>query len=142
MILTPELITRLHSAARTAQRRAYAPYSRFQVGAAIYTSTGKIITGCNVENASYGLTNCAERVAIGRVVVEDAGTPLACVVVGPKPVPLTPCGACRQVLLEFNPEMALICFGSDDSRADFVINQLLPASFNGSALSAMPGAGT
>ncbi|MEO8376388.1 MAG: cytidine deaminase, partial [Candidatus Sumerlaeota bacterium] len=134
MTLTDELIARLLSAARSAQAHAYAPYSNFPVGAAFYTDQDKIITGCNVENASFSLTNCAERVAIGRIVVEAAGKPLVCVVGGAKPVPLTPCGACRQVMLEFNKEMRVIAFGSDDSRADFTIRELLPASFDGEAL--------
>ncbi|MCC7392583.1 cytidine deaminase [Candidatus Sumerlaeota bacterium] len=131
---TDDLIARLLAAARSAQSHAYAPYSKFRVGAAIYTDHDHIITGCNVENASYSLTNCAERVAIGRIIVERAGTPLICVVAGPKPVPLTPCGACRQVMLEFNKQMHIIAFGSDDSRADFILRDLLPASFDGDAL--------
>lgn len=138
MELTPELLARLLSAARAAQRRAYAPYSNFHVGAALLTDSGRIVGGCNVENASYGLTNCAERVAIGACVAERAGRPIVCVVVGPKPAPLTPCGACRQVLLEFNPAMVVICFGSDGSRADYTAAGLLPGAFGVEALE-MPG---
>ncbi|CAN5286170.1 cytidine deaminase [soil metagenome] len=137
MKISDDIIVRLLRAAKTAQRRAYAPYSNFHVGAAIYTQRGRIISGCNVENASFGLTNCAERLAIGRIVVEGAGTPLVCVVVGPKPQPLTPCGACRQVLLEFNPELVVISFGSNGSRLDCTIQQLLPSSFNAGDLTAV-----
>ncbi len=122
-------LERLIREARYAQRRAYAPYSKFHVGAAILTDRGRVITGCNVENASYGLTNCAERVAIGRIVVEDAGTPEVCVVVGPTEGPLTPCGACRQVLHEFNPEMRIVSVGKDGRIAEFLAKELLPASF-------------
>ncbi len=129
MSLNPEVLARLLSAARTAQRRAYAPYSNFLVGAALLTDSGKIVSGCNVENASYGLTNCAERVAIGRCVVQRAGMPIACVVVGPKQAPLTPCGACRQVLLEFNPAMIVVCFGSDGASLESTAGKLLPSSF-------------
>lgn len=133
-MLTPELLSRLHSAAKSAQRRAYAPYSHFRVGAAILTDRGRVITGCNVENASYGLTICAERNAIARLVVEQAGTPVVCVVTGPKPEPLTPCGACRQVLLEFNPQLIVVSFGVDGSSAQWVLHELLPASFDSAAL--------
>ena len=127
---------RLLSAARTAQRRAHAPYSKFQVGAAILTDRGRVIGGCNVENASYGLTNCAERTAIFRIVAEGAGTPTVCLVVGPTIEPLTPCGACRQVLMEFNPEMRIICVGRTGKTAEFTARELLPAAFEGDALNA------
>lgn len=128
------LIARLHRSALAVQRRAYAPYSNFQVGAAIYTDRGRIVTGCNVENASYGLTNCAERCAIGRIVAEAAGRPMICLVVGPRPQPLTPCGACRQVLLEFNPEMLIISIGKNGERLDRKAKELLPDSFGSSDL--------
>lgn len=132
--MTEEIFRRLHSAARTAQRRAHAPYSNFQVGAAILTDRGRVLAGCNVENASYGLTICAERNAIGRVVAEAAGKPIACVVVGTPRQPLTPCGACRQVLLEFNPAMEIICVGADGSRLETTPAELLPHSFDADAL--------
>ena len=130
VVVNEDLIARLHQQALAAQRRSYSPYSHFPVGAAIYTDRGRIITGTNVENASFGLTICAERGAIMRLVAEDAGAPLICVVVGPHPNPLTPCGACRQVLLEFNKGMRVIAFGSRGARADFDLGQLLPASFS------------
>ena len=133
--LSPEMLTRLFREAQNVQRRAYAPYSEFRVGAALLTDRGRVISGCNVENASYGLSNCAERVAIGRCVADNAGVPIVCVVVGPHPEPLTPCGACRQVLLEFNPEMLVVSFGSDGSSKEFTAKELLPHSFGASDLS-------
>ncbi len=133
-MITADVISRLHREAKTAQRRAYAPYSEFPVGVAIYTDAGKIVTGCNVENASFPLSVCAERNAIAACVAEGAGMPIACVVVGPVPQPLTPCGACRQVLAEFNREMLVICFSDNDDRADFYVKDLLPHAFSGEAL--------
>lgn len=127
-------LQRLIAAARRAARRAHAPYSRFHVGAAILTDRGRVIPGCNVENASYGLTMCAERVAIGSVVTADAGTPVACVVVGPTDEPLTPCGACRQVLYEFNRDMLVICIDKHGNRKDFTARELLPGAFGSEAL--------
>lgn len=132
--LTTEERDRLLSAARTAQRRAHAPYSKFHVGAALLTDRGRIITGCNVENASYGLTVCAERVALGRAVVEDAGRPVACLVVGPVAEPLTPCGACRQSLIEFNPDMEVICVGANGQVLRLRAGELLPHSFGAGEL--------
>jgi cytidine deaminase len=134
MDLSGDMLGKLIEAARDVQKRAYAPYSKFHVGAAVLTSSGRIVTGCNVENASYGLTNCAERVAVGRCVAEAAGRPEVCVVVGPTMEPLTPCGACRQVLLEFNPQMRIICVAADGGRQEFTAVQLLPSSFGANDL--------
>ena len=102
---TPVQLKRLKTAARLAAANAYAPYSKFRVGAAILTASGKIHAGCNVENASYGLTNCAERTAIfGAVAAGGPKLKLACVVVyTPTSKPTAPCGACRQVIYEFGP---------------------------------------
>lgn len=127
-------LQRMISAARRAQRRAHAPYSNFHVGAAILTDRNRIIAGCNVENASYGLTMCAERVAIGALVAQDAGRPIVCVVVGNTDEPLTPCGACRQVLYEFNREMQVICIDKRGNRKDFTTRELLPGAFGSEAL--------
>lgn len=132
--LSPEMMEKLLKAAREAQQRAHAPYSKFLVGAALLTDKGVIVTGCNVENASYGLTVCAERVALGRAVAEDAGKPVACLVVGPVAEPLTPCGACRQSLLEFNPSMKVICIGRDGRRIETTAAALLPHSFGAEEL--------
>ncbi|MBI1293279.1 cytidine deaminase [bacterium] len=129
-------IETLITAAREVQSRAHAPYSRFHVGAALLTESGEIVTGCNVENASYGLTICAERSAITRSVAQGSGRPVACLVVGPTEGPLTPCGACRQVLHEFNPEMAIICVGKNGSKIVRTAAELLPYSFGSQDLDA------
>ena len=92
---------RLEREARAVQRRAHAPYSRYFVGAAIQTAQGAVFAGCNVENASYGLSICAERSAIVQMVAAGERAPAAIVVVTPGPVLGTPCGACRQTLAEF-----------------------------------------
>src|SRR5881296_2781589 len=101
---------KLIAAAKTAQRRAHAPYSKFRVGAALLTKSGKVYTGCNVENASYGLTICAERVALAKAVSEGHRKFKAIAVVAPSGG-LSPCGACRQVLAEFG-EMVVVCADS------------------------------
>lgn len=135
--LTEIEIQTLLAAARAARRHAYAPYSRFRVGAAILTTAGAIISGCNVENASYGLTNCAERTAIftaraagqlGSAKEESAIRAVAVVAAGPRPP--TPCGACRQVLVEFGPECQVICANLRGEQQQFTIAELLPASFS------------
>ena len=95
--------------ARAAMKHAYAPYSRFRVGAAILLEDGRIFTGCNVENASYGLTICAERNAVFAAVAASAKKPeiVAAAVVNDHGVPCSPCGACRQVLAEFGPRSTI-----------------------------------
>ncbi len=95
--------TSLEAAARDAARHSYSPYSHFAVGAALLAEDGSVITGCNVENASYGLTNCAERTAVFKAVSEGHRRFAALVVAGGTDTPATPCGACRQVLSEFCP---------------------------------------
>lgn len=94
--------------ARKAQQRAYAPYSNFRVGAALVDDQGRIFTGCNVENASYGMTICAERNAVAGSIVQGGSKPLAIAIVGLPGEACTPCGACRQVLVEFNPDMLVV----------------------------------
>ena len=115
--------------ARVAAERAYAPYSNFKVGAALLTSDGSVILGCNVENASYGMTICAERSAIAGMVVMGRRDPVAIAVVGGKSgAPCPPCGACRQVLAEFNPYM-LVVLESPNKIIIMNANELLPLSF-------------
>ncbi len=99
----PEYLPRIFDAARRAATSAYAPYSKFQVGAAILTHSNKIIVGCNVENSSFGLTICAERTAVVQAVVQNELEWRAIAIVSPTGV--TPCGACRQVLAEFAPQL-------------------------------------
>ncbi len=122
-------IRRLLAAAKAAQRNAHAPYSKFRVGAALLTKSGKVYTGVNVENASYGLTNCAERVAVGKAVSEGHRKFQAIAVVAPSAA-LSPCGACRQVLAEFG-ECVVICADSRNPRRLRVhlLSELLPHAF-------------
>jgi len=120
---------KLLAAAKAAQRRAYAPYSKFRVGAALLTKSGKIYTGCNVENASYGLTICAERVALAKAVSEGHRKFKAIAVVAPS-AGLSPCGACRQVLAEFG-EMVVVCADSRNRQKLrlHLLSELLPHAF-------------
>ncbi|MBI2515908.1 MAG: cytidine deaminase [Opitutae bacterium] len=127
--LTPAQLRRLEAAARQAAGNAYAPYSGFAVGAAILTSSGKIYSGCNVENASYGLTNCAERTAIFAAAAHGERK-LRCVVVyTPTPTATAPCGACRQVIYEFGPGVRVISVCDGKARTDTTIKDLLPGAF-------------
>ena len=116
--------------ARTAMKKAYAPYSKFRVGAALLTTTGKIFSGCNVENASYGMTNCAERTAIFSAVAE-MGPKLeisAIAVANDQGFPCSPCGACRQVIYEFGPD-ATVFFQDAKGQQEAHITKLLPEGF-------------
>jgi cytidine deaminase len=116
--------------ARNATRHAYAPYSKYKVGAALITAGGELFTGCNVENSSYGLTNCAERTAIFSAVARS-GPSLridAIAVVNDQGSPCSPCGACRQVIYEFGPE-ALVVFESAGGWREVPIGGLLPEGF-------------
>jgi len=121
--------------ARDARRNAYVPYSRFTVGAALLTDSGEVITGCNVENASYGLANCAERTAVFKAVSEGVRGFRAIAVVGLEDdAPCSPCGACRQVLYEFAPDMVVITPGGDGNPRQRSMRELLPDAFDPSAL--------
>ena len=126
---TPAQLRKLKAAAKTASARAYAPYSKFHVGAAVLTGSGKIFAGCNVENASYGLCNCAERTAIFSA-VSAKERKLQCVVVyTPTKTATAPCGACRQVINEFGPAARVISFCASTDTIDTTIAALLPAAF-------------
>ncbi len=140
--LDPTVARDLLARAREARANAYAPYSRFPVGAALLAADGRVFTGCNVENASFGLTNCAERVAIGKAVSEGAREFAAIAVVGPEDqAGCTPCGACRQVLSEFGPDMPVIMpsAGPDGFEATST-DALLPGAFGPARLAAGQGA--
>jgi cytidine deaminase len=119
----------LTAAAKDASARAYCPYSRFPVGAAVRARDGAVFAGCNVENASYGLTVCAERNAMFSAVGAGATDLVALVVYTPTPSPVTPCGACRQVLIEFAPDADVICICTGPKRLTFKAAELLPNAF-------------
>ncbi|HSB76811.1 MAG TPA: cytidine deaminase [Terriglobales bacterium] len=122
---------RLLKAARETMARAYAPYSKFLVGAAILTELGEIFTGCNVENASYGLTMCAERTAIFSAVAHSGAENVrirAIAVTTPEDVACSPCGACRQVIYEFG-SAAVVLFRSHEGWKEARIRDLLPEGF-------------
>ena len=92
-----------------ARLKAYAPYSGFRVGAALVTEDGRVFTGVNVENISFGLTMCAERVAMGCAIQSGASKPSRLAIAADSKNPVVPCGACRQVLAEFNPDLLIVC---------------------------------
>lgn len=121
---------RLLKAARAAMKNAYAPYSHFRVGAAILTSRGRIFAGCNVENASYGMTNCAERTAIFSAVAQlgPEWELEAVAIVNDQDAPCSPCGACRQVIYEFGPK-ANVFFRDAKGWKQLPITDLLPEGF-------------
>jgi cytidine deaminase len=121
---------KLLQSANKVMKHAHAPYSKFRVGAAILLSNGKIFSGCNVENASYGMTNCAERTAIFSAVAQ-LGPKIeikAVAVVNDQGVPCSPCGACRQVIYEFGPE-AIVFFQGKQGPKQAHISELLPDGF-------------
>lgn len=109
------------------RQMAYAPYSGYQVGAALVGASGMVYSGCNVENASFGLTICAERAAVAKAISEGEETFHAIVIVTDDGA--TPCGACRQVLAEFNPDMEVYMATPDGSYTRRTIRELLPDSF-------------
>ena len=119
---------RLVQMAKEAQANAYAPYSGFKVGAALQAADGRIFVGANVENASYGLTNCAERVALGAAIAQGARKFERLVVFSDATPPSAPCGACRQVLVEMGPDLLVEAIGPGGSRRWKLID-LLPDRF-------------
>lgn len=122
---------RLIEKAKTARLKAYAPYSKFLVGAAVLTSTNNIYIGCNIENSSYSLTCCAERVAIFQAIAAGEKDFQAMAIVGDTEQPITPCGACRQVINEFfNDETPIYLANLSGQIKQLTINDLLPLSFN------------
>lgn len=120
----------LFEAARSAIARAYVPYSHFPVGAALLTKSGEIYIGCNIENASFGLTNCAERTAIFKAISEGEREFEALAVYGETQEPISPCGACRQVLVEFcRPDMPVYLVSKSMQVKQTSVAELLPYSF-------------
>jgi cytidine deaminase len=128
-MLDEALRQQLLDQARRAREHAYAPYSRFTVGAAVLTATGEIFSGCNIENASLGATICAERVAIFRAVAAGCRDLTALAVIADTPEPVAPCGLCRQVLAEFNPD-CLVLMANTAGRIQLAnLKDLLPLAF-------------
>lgn len=124
----------LIAAAARAREQAYVPYSKFKVGAALLTRSGRIVTGCNVENASSGATICAERTAVVKAVSEGEREFLALAVVTDVPRPASPCGICRQVLVEFNPALPVIMANLSGEYRVERADTLLPLAFTQEAM--------
>lgn len=120
--------TDLIKEATQARELAYAPYSKFLVGAALLTKSGKVFTGCNVENASLGLTICAERSALTSAIAQGEKEFTAVAVVTKFDEPVFPCGACRQVLAEFNPDLEVFAATTSGQSATALLSELLPHS--------------
>lgn len=118
------------AAAKSARQLAYAPYSHFKVGAALLADDGQIFTGCNIENASYGLTNCAERTALFKAVSEGVRDFQLLVVCTDSPKLTAPCGACRQVLAEFAPNMPILLVNLQNECQRTSVKELLPLAFS------------
>ena len=136
---TPAQKRRLELAARRAVDRAYAPYSKFHVGSAVLAGSGRIYAGCNVENASYGLCNCAERTAIFAAVAAGEKVIRAVAVHTRTAEPTLPCGACRQVIHEFGPDALVISTCATPARREGPLADLLPGAFGpGHLLSGKP----
>jgi cytidine deaminase len=119
----------LIAAARLAREQAYVPCSRFPVGAALLAEDGRLYTGCNIENASFGLTNCAERTAIFKMVSDGRRRFTAIAVVGDTEGPCSPCGACRQVMSEFGPDARVILTNMKGDTVVTSVRELLPGAF-------------
>ena len=126
-------LPKLMEEARKAKSFAHSPYSNFKVGSAIITEDGKIFTGCNIENVSFGATNCAERTAIFKAISEGYTSFKAIAISSSKSPqkPIYPCGICRQVLVEFNPKIIVHIDGDDKS---YQLSELLPKSFDDSQM--------
>lgn len=142
LTLTQETIEMLLGAAEEARTRAYIPYSRFGVGAALLDADGEVHYGCNVENAAYGPTNCAERTALFRAVADgrEPRTFQAMAVVADTPEPITPCGICRQVLVELcAPDMPVLLGNMKGSYRKTTVSALLPGAFDVEVLEAGRG---
>ncbi len=115
--------------AAEARKMAYAPYSKFRVGAALLFENGETVCGCNVENASYSLSICAERSAMAAAVIKGLTKPVALAVAGEDGMSCPPCGACRQFLAEFNPHMSVILEDGGEPKV-YPLKELLPFSFS------------
>lgn len=134
-MISDDILQTLRETAKRASDRAYCPYSRFPVGAAVLTDGGVIISGCNVENASYGLTICAERNAIFQAVAQGQTKILAVVIYTPTDLPTAPCGACRQVINEFGPDAEIFAVCAGEGVFHSHLSALLPVAFGPANLS-------
>jgi len=123
------MLEKLIAAAWEGRKNAYAPYSHFAVGAAVLTAEGRIYTGCNIENISYGLTNCAERTAIFQAIAHGEREFTHLVICTDTDNWTAPCGACRQVMLEFAPQMQVIMVNSRGERKQLSAAELMPDAF-------------
>jgi len=132
--LDPDLAARLFQSAVQAQSFAHAPYSRFPVGAALLGEHGQVFAGCNVENASFGLTICAERAALFAAVAQGVRRFRAVFIAAPTEGPVAPCGACRQVLAEFAPELVVYSRGRSGEVARWRLDELLPQAMGAADL--------
>ncbi|HEX6576609.1 MAG TPA: cytidine deaminase [Gemmatimonadaceae bacterium] len=119
----------LRDAAFAAMENAYAPYSRFRVGAALRTASGEIITGCNVENAAYGEALCAERVAVSAAVARGVRQFEEIVVASESDEPAPPCGSCRQTMSEFAPDLKITGYSRNGKKVEWRLGDLLPEAF-------------
>jgi len=124
----------LIKAANTVRERAYAPYSRYSVGAALLCSDGSLFSGCNIENAAYGPSICAERAAVACAVSAGHNDFVRIAVIGSGGGVCTPCGVCRQTLYEFNPDMEVICCAQNGETLKLTLRELLPHGFPGDEL--------
>jgi cytidine deaminase len=131
-MIDPDTLRRLREAAEAAAHHAYAPYSKFHVGAALLFDDGTVYTGCNVENMSFGLTNCAERSALFRSVSERGADPriVAIAVTNLNGAASPPCGACRQVMSEFVSPDAVVSFPCDRGLETRAFSEIFPFSFH------------
>lgn len=131
-MISAELENKLLSIAKAAEEKAYTPYANFPVGAALITETGDIYTGCNIENISFGLTNCAERTAIFKMISEKGSNEKiqAIAVTNKADISCSPCGACRQVIQEFSTPSTLIIFKDKDGYKSKYLKDLLPFAFD------------
>lgn len=131
----------LVAAARAVQHKAYAPYSHFHVGSALLTRTGAVHVGVNVENASYPVSQCAERTAIGAAFTAGDSDVIAVAVATDADTPVMPCGMCAQALFELSPTLLVIASGKGDVRREASIADVLPYAYQGEGLAVRPRGG-
>jgi len=132
----------LVAAARAVQMKAYAPYSGFHVGAALLTRSGRVHVGVNVENASYPVSCCAERTAIGAAFTAGDSEVVAVAVTTDADMPVMPCGMCAQALFELSPDLLVIAAGQGDLRKEAVMRDVLPFAYRGEGLETRPARST